>query len=95
MKGFLGLLGDIGLFFRDLIKRKWFEFLSRRRFVRMAKAKRPWRAISPYGQIDLGIVDLAEAKESSSHFGQRVSYIDYEYGIIFYDTNLGPAGGIE
>ena len=58
---------------------------------RSARGLRHWRAASPAGTIPLGFLTDAQALKAGSQLG-RVSYVDSEVCVIFYDTHLGPIG---
>jgi hypothetical protein len=86
-----GVRVDIPWYRMDLIymwasgrlKYKW----HMRRLERMT---RRWVAISPHGQVELGMVNYAEALGRASKLG-GVSYTDMQYGFIFYNTDLGKS----
>lgn len=50
--------------------------------------KRQWRAVSPFGSVDLGIVTEKEAVDRVAAFG-AVSHVDWQNAIVFYGTQQG------
>ena len=52
--------------------------------------RRYWQAASPFGTQQLGFMSARAARQTVRDFGGRVSYVDLERGVIFYDTHLVP-----
>lgn len=76
-------------------KRKYWDWRDSRAALKRERSPRPWTAKSPYGSVDLGTLTHSEALALVANLG-RVSYVDTEHGLIFYDTQDGgppPAGG--
>lgn len=57
--------------------------------------RRRWQAVSPSGSVQLGFMSTGEARNTVASFGGRISYVDLERGVIFYDTHLVPQNNQE
>lgn len=66
-------------------KRSWLEARNRRL---RENQRRPWKAHSPHGVVDLGTVTYAQALSRAGKLGV-ISYTDMEHGFIFYNTQQG------
>jgi len=52
--------------------------------------KREWCAHSPGGKVVLGIhITYAEALTRIAKLGGTVTFTDFDYGLIFFNTDLG------
>lgn len=71
---------------------RWYywNWRATRARVRLMNAKRQWRAVSPFGSVDLGIVTEREAVDRTAKFG-TINFVDSPNGVIIYGSeNGGP-----
>jgi hypothetical protein len=52
--------------------------------------RRYWQAASPFGTQQLGFMSARAARTAVRDFGGRVSFVDLERAVIFYDTHIVP-----
>lgn len=72
----------------NFIQRFFEEWTYRRTMRLLTKKKRLWVAVSPSQKVQLGLCDYNQAMDRAGQQG-RISYTDFEHGIIFVNTDLG------
>lgn len=66
----------------------WWQYRQKRARTKAMNKKRQWRAVSPYGSVDLGYITEKEAVDRAAGFG-AVSHVDWQNAIVFYGTQSG------
>jgi hypothetical protein len=63
----------------------WRELRRRNSERRKAMVqKRPWRAVSPFGSLDLGVLSELDAIDRVTEMGHTIAYVDWRQAIIFF-----------